>query len=93
MLTVEATYIGGEKLELAVLPAISNLSGLSPRFSGDKHSSNVSPKGSRLTSSTSGSSRKLRKGSLVTGEKSLKRCISLRVGIFLSVDSLMLVSV
>lgn len=73
--------IGGEKLELAVLPAISNSLGLSPRPNDDKYSSNISPKGSRLTSSTSGSSRKLRKGSLVTGEKGEKRCISLRVSI------------
>ena len=65
-------HSGGEeetKQQLAVLPAISNLSASSPRFTEVK----LSPVTSLL------GSRKLKRGSVVMGEKSVKRSISLRV--------------
>ena len=72
----EAIHTHGESdggVQLAVLPAISNLSGMSPT------TTSMSLTSSRITSSTIASSKKLRKGSLVVADKSLKRCISLRV--------------
>ena len=67
---------GGEeetKQQLAVLPAISNLSASSPRFTEVKLTNSMSPVTSMFAS------RKLKRGSVVMGEKSAKRSISLRV--------------
>lgn len=69
--------VGEHQSQLAVLPAISNLQTASPRGS-NKQNSSLSSSSTSPMSSMIGSKR-LKRGSLVIGDKSTKRSISLRV--------------
>ena len=63
---------------LAVVPTINNLS--ASRFNELKQVNGAASVNSLSTSVNTGS-RKLRRGSLVMGDKAMKRCISLRVSL------------